>query len=117
VPQPQPSPVIIPPEVTFPAAQKPFQITPPSYTNEGQPYCEVLSCYGNPVKINQNLKGASLEEAPSQTDGTMPWQILLMYMLFVVALLLAPYYDQRVARMLKAKLATTKPSRKKSSNR
>lgn len=128
VPQPeQPSPIEISPEISFPILPNPFEIIlpkPGEYASqnedENQPYCEVLSCYGKPVQINKNLKGAAIEtEAYFPVPGSEATllQIMLIFGLFGLAILLSPYYDQRVARMLKAKLPTVAPHRKKSTKR
>jgi len=132
VPQPQPQPPIKPgqpnpieisPEISFPELPNPFEILlpkpgeyAPQIEDENQPYCEVLSCYGKPAQINQNLKGAALEEQ-SLANGLNSYFIAILFLLLLLLMLLAPYYDKRVARMLEAKPAPVRTRRNKTSKR
>jgi len=69
--------------------------------SEDQPYCEVLTCYGRPADLSGNLRGSSLE--PQEMVIISPWEPILALLGFIgLFLLLAPYYDQRIARMLRA---------------
>jgi hypothetical protein len=70
------------------------------------------------VKIYEKLKGASMEEeSPLSKRGASPFQAASAFLFFGLSMFLAPYYDQRVARMLKAKLVSVRTRARKSPKR